>query len=131
MVILGGILGDQNDSFFIQPKPFPGLLQLELFNAGYTGMGSTHAESAEDALTRLESYCLMSNQGLTLTDIRRLIAGGFGLVVQLDKLHGSNRRRVIEMSELQGVESGRYLLQPLVRYDADGDRFERIAEPGW
>jgi pilus assembly protein CpaF len=107
------------------------LKALELFNAGYTGMGSTHAESPEDALARLESYCLMSNQGLALTDIRRLIAGGFGLVVQLDKLHGSNKRRVIEMSEMQGVESGRYLLQPLVRYDPDGDWFDRIAEPGW
>ncbi len=106
------------------------LKTLELFNAGHTGMGSMHAESAEDALTRLESYCLMSNMGLALSDIKRLVAGGIGLLLQIHRLP-NGKRRVIEISEMQGVENRRYLLQPLMRYDPDGDRFEKIAEPGW
>lgn len=106
------------------------LKALELFNAGYAGMGSTHANSVEDALARLESYCLMSNQGLMLTDIKRLVAYGIGLVAQIDR-QPNGKRRVIEMSEIQGLENGRYLLQPLVRYNPEEDGFDKIAEPGW
>jgi len=106
------------------------LKALELFNAGHAGMGSMHAESGEDALTRLESYCLMSNMGLALSDIKRLVAGGIGLLIQVHRLP-SGKRRVIEMSEIQGLENGRYLLQPLLRYNPDGDTFDKIAEPAW
>jgi len=35
------------------------------------------------------------------------------------------------MSEIQGLENGRYLLQPLLRYNPDGDIFDKIAEPAW
>ena len=106
------------------------LKTLELLNAGHAGMGSIHANSIEDALTRLESYCLMSNMGLTLTDIKRLVAGGIQLVAQVDRLP-RGKRRVIEMSEMQGLENGRYLLQPLVRHNPVQDKFEKIAAPGW
>jgi pilus assembly protein CpaF len=106
------------------------LKALDLFNSGHTGMSSTHADSVEDALNRLESYCLMSNMGLALSDIKRLVAHGIGLAVQLTRL-SNGKRRVIEMSEMQGLENGRYILQPLVRYNPDGDEYEKIANPSW
>lgn len=107
------------------------LKALQLFSTGYSGMGSLHAEDPLDALTRLESYGLMGNQRLTLADIRRLIAGGIQLVVQIQRIP-NGKRRVTEMVQVQGLDAGRYLFQPLHRYLPETDSFEAlIPSPSW
>ena len=104
---------------------------LQKFNSGYFGIGSMHAESAQDALTRLETQCLMANQGLSLVDIRRLVAGGVRLVVQIMYLP-DGRRRVVEMVEVQGLHNDRLQLQPLLRFNSTAQVFEQVAaRPGW
>lgn len=107
------------------------LTALQMFNSGYSGMASMHAEGVTDALGRLETMCLSANLGLGLGDIRRMIASAFQLVVYLEHLP-SKKRRVTGMAELHGLENQRYLLQPLVRYNRESDQFERIeAAPTW
>jgi pilus assembly protein CpaF len=104
---------------------------LQKLNSGYFGMGSMHAETVQDALTRLETMCLMANQGLSLADIRRLVAGGIKLALQLSYLP-DGKRKVVEMVEVQGVVDDRYLLQPLMRYNMESRLFEKVVvKPGW
>jgi pilus assembly protein CpaF len=104
---------------------------LQKFNNGYFGMANLHAESVQDALNRLETMCLMANQGLSLVDVRRLVAGGIKLVVQIMHMP-DKRRKVVEMVEVQGLQNDRFQLQPLLRYNIESGQFEKVAvKPGW
>ena len=104
---------------------------LELMSRGHSAMTMTDANSPEDALTRLETMCLMANLGLGLGEIRALIASALQLIaVQLRLPDG--RRRIVQIVELRGLEDGRYVLQPLFRYDPASDKLERTdARPSW
>jgi pilus assembly protein CpaF len=94
-------------------------------------MAKIHAESSSDALHRLETMCLSANLGLGLQDIQRMIASAFQLILYLEYLP-IRKRRITEMVELQGMENNRYLLQPLMRYNREGDNFESLnAVPTW
>jgi pilus assembly protein CpaF len=106
------------------------LKTVQILNAGYEGMGSMHAESIHEAFARLESYCLTANLGLAIADIKRLLAGGIQLAIQLNRLP-EGKRRIVEMVEVEGLESGRYLFQPLTRYLPDQDAYDVVAQPSW
>jgi len=97
---------------------------LQLFGTGHLGMTSMHANSVENALTRLEAMCLMANLGLGLAEIRQTIADGLG-VITCQRRFPDGKRRITEITELTGIENNRYVLQPLVRYDPETSRFER------
>jgi pilus assembly protein CpaF len=93
---------------------------LQALNTGHLGSLTTiHANSAEQALTRLAHCVLTANVGLPHRSIREAIALAIHLVVHVAR-RGS-RRRVTEMVALD-------------RYDGDTDRFvlERLydAEDG-
>jgi pilus assembly protein CpaF len=95
-------------------------------------MTTTDANSPEDALTRLEAMCLMANLGLGLGEIRALIASALQLIVVQLRLPDGRRRRVMHIVELRGLEDGRYVLQPLFRYDPASDKLEPTgAKPSW
>ena len=97
---------------------------MQLFGTGYDGsIAHTHATSAEDALNRLETMCLMSGMGLGLTEIRGLIASALHLVMHCERLP-NGERRIMEITELRGVENHRYVLQPLMRYNPQSDVLE-------
>jgi pilus assembly protein CpaF len=75
--------------------------------------------------------CLMANLGLTLAEIRPLIAASFQLLVNQQRLP-DGRRKVVEIAELCGYEDGRYLLQPLYRFNPDAMRLEATGvQPTW
>lgn len=93
---------------------------MQLFSTGYSGMTTMHATSAENALTRLESLCLMANLGLGIDDIRHVIASALRLITYQERLP-TGKRKVIQVVELKGLEEGRYILQPLMRYDNEKD----------
>jgi len=98
---------------------------------GHSAISTTHATSAEDALARLETLCLMANLGLGLDDIRQIITSALRLILYQERLP-SGRRKVIQLVELKGLEDGRYILQPLMRYNIETETFEMTgAKPGW
>lgn len=105
---------------------------MQIFANGHTGITTIHASSAENALTRLEAMCLMANLGLGLDDIREMIASALQLVVYQECLVPNGSRKVTQISELRGLENGRYKLQPLMRYNPEKDAFEMTgAKPSW
>ncbi|MCB9134853.1 MAG: CpaF family protein [Anaerolineales bacterium] len=97
---------------------------LQLFGTGFNGIASIHGTSVENTLSRLEAMCLMANLGLGIVEIRQTIADAFG-VITCQRLFPDGHRRITEVVELTGIENGRYLLQPLVRYNEEKGQFER------
>jgi len=101
---------------------------LEILGRGLSGMMTLHADSAEDALLRLESMCLMSNLGLGLGQIRRLIAAAVRLITYQAVVvqNGRQGRCLTQIVELTGLENDRYILQPLFRYNPDVNALEAV-----
>ncbi len=97
---------------------------MQIFSNGHNGITTIHASSVENALTRLEAMCLMANLGLGLEDIREMIASALQLVIYQECLVPNDSRKVTQISELRGLENGRYVLQPLMRYNPETDQFE-------
>lgn len=107
------------------------LCAMQIMGNGHSAISTMHATSAENALTRLEAMCLMANLGLGLDDIRQIIVSALQLIAYQERLPNGNRK-VVQLMELKGLENGRYILQPLMRYDAEKDVFEMTgAKPSW
>jgi len=103
---------------------------LQIKSHGHGGMMTTHADSTEDALTRLETMCLMANLGLGLGEIRRMVASALQLIIFQEKL--SAGRRITQITELCGLENDRYVLRSLFRYNRDKGVLEATgAKASW
>lgn len=73
---------------------------LQAMNTGHEGSLSTcHANSAADALRRLETLALMAGIGLPLAAVREQVASAIDLVVQLARV-ADGRRGVVEVCEV-------------------------------
>jgi pilus assembly protein CpaF len=95
------------------------LLQIE------RAVTTLYASSPEDALTRLESFCLRANPGLGLAELRQMIASAIRLIVyQANHTLPDYRIKITRIVEVQGVENGRYLLQPLFTYNVEAGKLE-------
>jgi len=89
---------------------------LSAMNTGHEGSLTTlHANSARDALARLETMILMAGLDLPLAAVREHIASSVELVVQQARL-SDGRRLILSICEINGVESGRIQMQELFRY---------------
>ncbi len=93
---------------------------LQCLNTGHDGSMSTgHANSAKDMLARLENMVLMGME-LPLAAIRQQIASGVDILVHLGRLRDKSRR-VLEITELVGCESGEIRLNPLYVFEESGE----------
>lgn len=92
---------------------------LQALNTGHLGSLTTiHANSAEQALTRLAHCVLTANVGLPHASIREAIALAIHLVVHVSRRQG--RRRVTEVVAVRGFDTlaDRFLLEQ--QFLADG-----------
>ncbi|HKD75701.1 MAG TPA: CpaF family protein, partial [Ktedonobacterales bacterium] len=77
---------------------------LQAMNTGHDGSISTvHANSARDALTRVENMVQMGQVNLPSRAIRAQIVAALDLIVQVERMR-DGQRRVIQMSEVIGME---------------------------
>jgi pilus assembly protein CpaF len=86
---------------------------LQALNTGHLGSLTTiHANSAEQALTRLAHCVLTANVGLPHRGIREAIALAVHLIVHVARVQG--RRRVTELVAVRAYESqqDRFVLEP-------------------
>ncbi len=92
---------------------------LQALNTGHDGSLSTgHANSATDMLMRLETMVLMG-MDLPLNAVRRQIASGVDIIVQLGRLRDKSRK-VLEIVEITGYEDGEIVTRPLYQYQETG-----------
>lgn len=90
---------------------------LQALNTGHDGSLTTaHANSARDLISRLETMVLMSGMELPVSAIRQQIASAVEVIVQLARLPGG-KRRVIQVSEVVGMDQGEVALVDLFRWD--------------
>jgi pilus assembly protein CpaF len=86
---------------------------LQAMNTGHDGSLTTvHANSARDALHRLEMLVLMAGMELPVKAIREQVAGGFDLLVHIARLVDGSRR-VLQITEIAGMEGDVVTLQDL------------------
>jgi pilus assembly protein CpaF len=86
---------------------------MQAMNTGHDGSLTTlHANSARDALHRLEMLVLMAGVELPMKAIREQIAGGFDLLVHISRLVDGSRR-VTQITEIAGMEGEVVTLQDL------------------
>lgn len=97
---------------------------LTALNTGHSGMGTGHANSPQDMLSRLESMVLMAAE-LPLMAIRSQICAAIDIIVQLGRLRDKSRR-VLSIVELLGMKEGEIQMNPLYVFREDT---ENTTEP--
>lgn len=84
-------------------------------NCGHDGsMSTVHANSARDALLRLETMILMAAQ-LPLPAIRQQISSGVDIIVHLGRLRDKSRK-VLEILEVTGMEQDQIMVNPIYQF---------------
>ncbi len=93
---------------------------LQAMNTGHEGSLTTlHANSARDALARLETMVLMAGMELPLLAIREQVASAVHIIVQQTRF-ACGSRKVTGISEITGMESGKIQVQELFRFVTRG-----------
>ena len=93
---------------------------LQAMNTGHDGSLTTlHANSARDALSRLETMVMMSGMELPTRAIRDQVAAAIHLIVHTARLP-DGKRKVITVTEVTGMEGDVITLQDVFVYKQTG-----------
>ena len=93
---------------------------LSAMNTGHDGSLTTvHANSAREAVARLETLCLMAGMDLPAKAIREQIAGAVDLFVQISRF-GDGSRRVKSITEVAGMQGEVVTLQEVFAFKEEG-----------
>lgn len=93
---------------------------LQAMNTGHDGsMTTVHANTARDALSRIEQMVTMIGIDLPLSAIRTQLASGINFVVQLNRLSDGNRK-VMSVSEITGMEGSTITMQDIFVFKRTG-----------
>jgi len=94
---------------------------LQAMNTGHDGsMGTLHANSPREALSRLESMITMGGFSLPAKTIREMIVGSVDVIVQAARLRDGSRR-ITKITEVIGMEGDVIVTQDLIVYEMDGE----------
>jgi pilus assembly protein CpaF len=94
---------------------------LQAMNTGHDGsMGTLHANSPREALSRLESMITMGGYSLPSRTIREMITSSIDVVVQAARLRDGSRR-ITHISEVLGMEGETIVMQDIFLYDILGE----------
>jgi pilus assembly protein CpaF len=108
---------------------------LQAMNTGHDGsMGTLHANSPREALSRLESMITMGGFALPSRTIREMICASIDVIVQVERLRDGSRR-ITHVTEVMGMEGDVIITQDLFLYeilgeDADGRLMGRHRSTG-
>ncbi|MFL0357718.1 CpaF family protein [Erythrobacter sp. GH1-10] len=93
---------------------------LQAMNTGHDGsMTTVHANSARDALSRVEQMIGMSGIDITAKSSRAQIASAINIVLQVSRL-ADGKRRVRSLSEITGMEGETITMQEIFRFKSTG-----------
>jgi pilus assembly protein CpaF len=94
---------------------------LQAMNTGHDGsMGTLHANSPREALSRLESMITMGGFSLPSKTIREMIVGSVDVIVQAERLRDGTRR-ITAITEVIGSEGDVIITQDLLTFQIDGE----------
>ena len=94
---------------------------LQAMNTGHDGsMGTLHANSPREAISRLESMIMMGGYALPVKTIREMITGSIDIIVQASRLRDGSRK-ITHITEVIGMEGDVVTLQNLMVFDITGE----------
>ena len=89
---------------------------MQAMNTGHEGsLGTAHANSCRDMLSRLETMILMGSS-LPVTAVRRQIASGLDILIHLSRMPDRSRK-VLEIAEILPVKGDEIELNPLYEFE--------------
>jgi pilus assembly protein CpaF len=94
---------------------------LQAMNTGHDGsMGTLHANSPREAISRLENMCAMSGVKLPNEAVRKQIAAAVNMIVQISRMRDGGRR-LQKITEVTGMEGEVVTMQDLFSYEYVGE----------
>jgi pilus assembly protein CpaF len=94
---------------------------LQAMNTGHDGsMGTLHANSPREALSRVESMISMGGFSLPSRTLREMIVSSVDVVIQAARLRDGSRR-ITHITEVVGMEGDVIVTQDLFVYDIVGE----------
>jgi pilus assembly protein CpaF len=94
---------------------------LQAMNTGHDGsMGTLHANSPREAISRLESMIMMGGFQLPTKTIREMITGSIDVIIQASRLRDGSRK-ITHVTEVVGMEGDVVTLQNLFVYEITGE----------
>src|SRR5436309_1258847 len=94
---------------------------LQAMNTGHDGsMGTLHANSPREALSRIESMITMGGYSLPSKTIREMIVASVDVVVQAERMRDGSRR-ITKITEVVGTEGEVIITQDLLTYEIAGE----------
>ena len=101
---------------------------LQAMNTGHDGsMTTVHANTARDALSRVEQMIGMSGIDVPARSARSQIASAINVVIQVGRL-SDGRRKLLSLSELTGMEGDVITMQEIFRFRQTGVNSEGQVE---
>ena len=101
---------------------------LQAMNTGHDGsMTTVHANTARDALSRIEQMIGMSGVDIPPRSARAQIASALNVVIQVARL-SDGRRKLIGLAELTGMEGEVITMQEIFRYRQTGINAEGVVQ---
>jgi pilus assembly protein CpaF len=93
---------------------------LQAMNTGHDGsMTTVHANTARDALSRVEQMIGMSGVDIPARSARAQIASALNVVIQVARL-SDGRRKLVGLAELTGMEGDVITMQDIFRFRQTG-----------
>lgn len=93
---------------------------LQAMNTGHDGSLTTvHANSARDALTRIETMVAMAGFDLPSKALRHYISSALNVIVQLSRLSDGSRK-VMSVQEVSGMEGDVVTMQEIFKFEQTG-----------
>ena len=94
---------------------------LQAMNTGHDGsMGTLHANTPREGLSRMESMITMGGFSLPPKTIREMIVGSIDVVIQASRMRDGSRR-ITHITEVIGLEGDVIITQDLIVYEMDGE----------
>ena len=99
---------------------------LQAMNTGHEGSLTTvHANTARDALTRIETMVLMAGMDLPVEFIRQQIVEAIDLIVQQNRMSDGSRK-ITQITEVVGMEGNVIQLQDIFTYRFNEDPNSKV-----
>jgi pilus assembly protein CpaF len=94
---------------------------LQAMNTGHDGsMGTLHANTPREALSRIESMITMGGFSLPSKTIREMMTSSIDVIVQASRLRDGSRR-ITHITEVMGMEGEVVVTQDLFVYEMEGE----------
>lgn len=94
---------------------------LQAMNTGHDGsMGTLHANTPRECLSRIESMITMGGFSLPSKTLREMICSSVDVVIQAQRMRDGSRR-ITHITEVMGMEGDVIITQDLMNYEVLGE----------